>query len=218
MSLLIFRVSGQQALVAVDTECLDVRPQLVGPGAASIQAGHVGFGHCSKMIPLAHMGCVLAFRGLMGFGHDIWARANSGSYSDLDGLAGAMLDELALAAKLFDEKMRAIGAPEAALPLQEVALIGWSEREQSMVGMLWCNSPETPRAFACEDLESSVQPWWPDRDGDAPDPIDVSRIRSIAMTQVARVREMDPGAPIGGRLIVAELTRDRMSVWSPGAL
>lgn len=202
MSLLIFHVAQERALVAVDTACID---------APALAAGKPWTrGATSKLLPFVHIGAVLAYRGLTGFAVDVWTQFLVRGVMSFDDLVERMPEALDTAVRQFDLKARAFGIPEPRLDPQEIVIVGFSRRERHMIGLQWSNAPAHPTGFSCEDLESSVQPWF-DEDGQV-DPSSPEAICAIARVQVERVRQVDASIPIGGNLVLAALRPDCLTI------
>jgi len=100
---------------------------------------------------------------------------------------------------------------------QEIALVGWSQREGAMIATSWDRPAGAGQRFVVDQLDRSVAPWeseW----GEAIEPRTDHDMLQLARVQVSRFRVAHPGAPIGGRLLVAELTRNAVSVREVGQL
>jgi len=93
----------------------------------------------------------------------------------------------------------------------EIVLVGWSDALKRMEGVRWVrwahdkgfNASPVGKSLMLPDAEWKQTP-------DAPDTAE--RMEAIARDQVAYVRRNHPGYNCGGRLLLAELTRDSLSV------
>ena len=104
----------------------------------------------------------------------------------------------------------------------EMLLAGWSQREGRLLAHVFQRSAGVGGVFVPRNVEQGVQPWllaphadlgWnfgvPESDED---------LLITARYQVTWHRRNAPGAPIGGSLVLAELTRDAVTVRTIGDL
>lgn len=186
--------SPERVLVAVDTEA----SELGGPAQCT-----------SKLFPLVHANMVITGRGYIGFAAGIWAKCVRLA-RDADETFDAMPEMLT---QNFDEMAARPDAPDDIDQCESVAC-GWSPRHQRMLCRAWLQESRES-GFVCHQLgpglTSLVAPWPADRPELRIGGDDTAMSRA-AREQVRYVREHFPSMPIGGRLVVAELTRDSMTM------
>lgn len=197
MSILNFSCTPERVLLAVDT-------------LARMEGG-LGL-EATKLIGLAHLNVLLAGRGRQGFFHAVVNRC-LGSHlppsldAFLEGAHSIVADAVTASADY--------GATE-----DEIVIAGWSDSRQRMVAR---------RFFV--NLGGAIE--WADRawglapgecfdEATAPRPANVETMIAAARLQVQYAQEtwkssalgiaMGGECPIGGRLLVAELTRARLTV------
>lgn len=205
MSLLNVFVSPSRVLVSVDTNAISPH----GNGNYEI----------SKLIPLAHANTVLAARGVNTFLLEVFAGCFLLPRADCDRinawLPGA-IDEIwkrvaALAAQG--------GLAENILGGCDLLVAGWSPSLSAMSAVRYAREPNA-HAFTIDPIHACmIAPkidWKchePDR---APDGLTL--MQGIARNQVDHILAAEPGQPIGGRLLVAEITRDGIAIRNMGKL
>ena len=192
MSLLIAWTNTERALVAVDT--------------ASEGALDKARGEASKLFTLVHLNAVIASIGDLALSHAIQRECLKRG-GDFDSLSNAWRSIVDSAMHACEEHARAMGYET--MPRQCAAFVGWSPALRRMRG-LWAWRSERDKPFVISELDSVISPGFPGLpDGD---PDSVEKVHAIAAGQVAHVRATVPECPIGGRLVLAEITRDRIVV------
>lgn len=203
MSLVNFRVDADRILVAVDS---------IG-GASKHRL------HMNKLFPIPHTNMLLCGRGSMNF----LAKVSyvCGLMSGFDevraelpkALPGLLLTARVEAALYWALSLGRLGSPK--LDAMELYVFGWSEQQEEMTAMRFTKRRGV-RGFALDDdLAEGVGPAlaheFPVLDS-------VETMMRVANEQVTCALRDDPGTPIGGRLMVAELTRDAITLRSAGSI
>lgn len=190
MSLVNVWITPTKAMVVVDTE-------------GQAQAGGEYF-EVSKMLTLPHANIVLAARGQNAFISVVFSLVHLGTGGTFDEIEASIETALAQATaylKTMEERFfRSVYE-------QEIVLVGYSHCRRAM----HCISYQSKDAsgFEVHDVdEAYLSPW----DGPAwglPMPVTTAQhARIVSTEQVAMAKALDPSAPLGGRLLLAELTRE----------
>lgn len=199
MSLIIVSIldDGARALVAVDTAAMLVESNT--------------YHHTSKMIPFVQASAILAGRGNKRFLLDVFANIFSalGAWS-FDDAFDALAQQIDPMHREWVRRYRAEGAePDPAG--QELAMVGWSARESRFVGL----AVTLHRGMSAFDVHRMINGHatpWNDSMGAAVIPTSIREIESLAAAQVSYCKSVSPLTPIGGSLLIAELTQNRMSI------
>ena len=211
MSLANVYVEHDRALISVDTLAsrMDGQFPVVGNVADALKLLDSGI-HASKMAHLVHINAVMAHRG------DSLLASIA-----LSGLHMAMPQSFDAAVEAMPQLLAHAYAQAVALRKQqfgidhfhgaEVILVGWSDALNRMQAVRWVRWPQDKgftaspvgRALLLPDAEWEQTPEAPDT---------AERMEAVARDQVAYVRCKHPGYNCGGRLLLAELTRDSLSV------
>lgn len=166
----------------------------------------------SKMVPLVHMPAVLAYRGCALYLEMLFASCHSKG-GTFDKLLDAMPSIISEAMPQFHNFAGQLGLTDPQmLEKHDIVLAGWSEREGRMV----CRSYLQERAadgFNIEDVRRMFgAPWDPSLISLAPD------VKRFADAQVRKMHREAPHAAAGGRLMVARLSREGMTIRCAGDL
>lgn len=198
MSLLNAYMTRERALVAVDTFARDLMP--AAPGGSCFEM--------SKMVPIVHANVMLASRGSHMIHMPVFFGLSAMQTSGFDVFAWAIMHNLLKdAVTMCKTSAVAQGAPKSWDPGdQEVYLFGWSERRQRMAGLGFFRDAGCD-AWEELDVGDSWAVPWGDSWGELPYPRSLDELQSVAVEQVRRTRAEAPAIPIGGRLLVAEITR-----------
>ncbi|MGJ7489429.1 hypothetical protein [Variovorax sp. ZT4R33] len=158
----------------------------------------------SKMLHLPHLNLVLANRGTPLFLNTLFSilqLRRDAAFDDVE----AVMPELLVQAIDY---LKSLGLDfEKHLYQQEVTLVGYSMAR----GRMCCVAYQSADAsgFDMQEMDSVyLSPWdesWGQEGIDASTP---GHARCIASEQVLRALVMRPDAPFGGRLLLAEVTRD----------
>lgn len=205
MSIMNVIVKPDRAYVAVDT-------------AAATTQGRKGCVETSKMVPLVHANLIFAARGALTVMHNLasWCMSidRTANFDYLAGLLPEMMDQ-------FHERlMHQVQSQTGEVPHHqevEIALVGWSEGKKNMACLLLSND-RGQGPYSAKIAQCVISPFPGDDAMQRMSEVTVPDIESymavVANEQVKFVRRQFPGQPIGGRLIVAEITKDRMTVES----
>lgn len=191
MSIMNVWIDRDRALVAVDTQALS---QVDGK-----------FRDASKLLALPHANAVLAARGeIVYFGWVFNGLQTSGA-ADYDAMVQAMPELLAQNERLFRGFQKSYGVET--FNGYEIALVGWSAAIGRMLGVRYEKWPGDPhvRATAIDPWSLSPNAGW-ERVPKLPE-----ELEQASRDQVAMLRTL-PCVAAGGRLIVAEVTRNAVNV------
>lgn len=199
MSLVNVWLTRDRALIGVDT-------------GAALLGGPLG--HVSKLLPLSHLNAILTGLGHIHFINSLFAglqMANVPSFDALLQIVPRVLPEV------FDGWAGYVATLErcdpAELERQRVVLVGWSTAEGRPIGREFAQETRAV-GWVCDPIEPYyIMPWHDSLSG-LPDPVNAVALTTLARAQVALLRRVEPGSPIGGRLIVAQLTRGGVSMGS----
>lgn len=209
MTLLIRTLTPELALLASDTfiyghdGTLSLRPDGT-PWAVS------------KLLVLPHAGCVVAVRGTRELLRFVWV--NSHLWTDIDDVMRELPGMLPAAGSALQ-----LASPERHLyPGDEVYVVGWSDKLSRMV----CAQYFTKDGFATfttavEKGSGSVRFAPPVSDEERRNvraPLTPADALDLARKQVAHSRASGSVVPYGGRLSVAVLTKDSITLTDAGDL
>ncbi len=162
----------------------------------------------SKAIPLVHANTIFACRGERVFlGHIFIAAYISEGLDSFDDLELAFPRLLSEASAKYVINSKHAGADISGLGL-DVRMVGWSAKRGN-AAQLTADRPPGATEFVVAESACTVAPSLDE------DPIDLStveRMTDYARRQVAQFRKSDPGLPIGGTLMLADLTEHGMSI------
>lgn len=167
-------------------------------------------GHTSKLIPLIHMNSVIACRGQLLFLTILFEICHSNPIYDLDNLLAALSENLSALFKKFLEVGGTVGIPDTPnLDGNEVIVVGWSNQLKRIIGRAYI---QTNRADGFHEKEIDGRYIAP---GDMTLPVRTASPEDIERLVLAQVRLTDekaPGEAAGGRFIIADLSRDLMTI------
>ena len=204
MSLLNVWCSDERAIVAVNT--------LGGESGTNAPQS------LSKLFYLAHANTVIAARGVLGlaqsvFNHCLVHQGDFDSYAaDLTQMCEAGRQWVIDGARVANIR---VDLDSAYLHL---AMVGWSGREQRMRAIQCERAPFAAR-FACSVVESDSvapgEPWTSNTEPAPALPLNTpDRMFAAAQAQMRWWHANHRQLPTGGRLVIAELSRDETSVSS----
>lgn len=208
MSLVNVYMEGGRALVSFDTlssvmpvqsSVADAIKHLTGNGA-----------HMTKCDFLACPNVAMAHRGDAMFASLLLHSLHMAALPDFDAIAENMQQLMAHVYAQVTE-FRRNQFQIADFPGAEIVLVGWSPALNRMQGVRWVrwpqdkgfNASQVGKALLLPDAEWEQTPEAPDTP---------EKMEAIARDQVAYVRRKHPGYNCGGRLLLAELTRDSLGV------
>lgn len=185
MSLLNVHVTPDRATVAVDTDSI----------------GPVGHFEIAKLHTLVHANTVLAAQGDRRFLLDAyaWICLADGSV-DYDVIVDSMPGML---------RRMASGARGKRVPdiRYSIAVVGYSPKEERICGR-WYEGVVTKGQFEVFSLGSRVAPWNFDQQPPIPDSLENNLELARKQTEFHKAK----GVAGGGKLIVAEVTRNEISI------
>lgn len=205
MSLLNVVLEDKAAFVAVDTEFR---------GVAS-----GSFFHGDKMLILPSAGAVFASRGERTFLHWVfnWYLTALQTH-DFDAIKGNLLQVARAQFAAYREQCKAHAVPADHFENIQLVVVGYSEQDEQFIGLNVTRRSGDPD-FMLKRMETGiVSPEFkrdltglrvPDRH---------AWLLEVARAQVAEVKAEDPDSPIGGRLLVAHLSRREIIVRDEGRL
>jgi hypothetical protein len=194
MSLLNVWTSPARAIVSVDTR--------------SSTADRKQFGEASKMALIPHTGVVVAVNGLVLALSSLfqWLSNNDQDDTSIDGIPGWLPSQLNAPA------VKQAVAEEGLL----VAVVGFSKTTNGFRGF---RIAQVDGDFAAKEIRPYFlcpgDRWTP---ATLPVPDNRESCLTIARRQVEWARRHRPGEPIGGRLLIAELTRKESRIYDAGQI
>lgn len=208
MSLINLCLEHDCALISYDT-LSSVMPGASVPSSAIDQllAGGV---HMSKCAFLTHANVALAHRGDAMMAINVFSALQLSAARDFDAMAEAMPELLAHSftqVTAFRKQHWGIDTFHGA----ELILVGWSPALNRMQAVRWVRWPQD-RGFAASTVGRALM--LPDAEWAQPPeaPDTPEKMERIARDQVAYVRRNHAGFNCGGRLLLAEITRDSTTV------
>lgn len=192
MSILNVFVTPEAGLVGVDTEA-------TMPDSSIFEFG--------KMIAVPAAGAVVAFRGhgivLMSAAPSIFCHGGS-----LEQLAEGIPGLINLA---IDYCRKHYQSPEEYFGL-ELALVGYSEAQSSVVGHLFRRAIGSEEISVDQIHTSYRSPFWSEDDLPADIPVDRAGMMALARQQSRLARDRMPELAAGGRFLIAEVRRHSISI------
>lgn len=191
---------GHRKCVGHVTETIGHVPEFGGHDAETV-------GHASPKYALAlpHANVILAGRGHNAFLGAVFSIAHL-IRGEFDALEQVMTEVLAQAAAGLKPLKHLFAT---SLHEQEIVLVGYSKARDRMHAAVFISKTEAEGFVKTDADESYLSPWTPAWG----EPFQVStpeHARFIAMMQVDNGRAMHPDAPLGGRLLLAEVTKDEI--------
>ncbi len=208
MSLVNVYLEHDRALIGFDTLSSAMEAPPAAGVAEALERFKTGL-HMSKCAFLAHANVALAHRGDAMLAVGVCSAVQLNFLSDFDAIAEAMPQLLAQAYAQVTTYRKQFGIEQ--FSGAEVILVGWSHALNRMQGVRWIRWP-TDQGFTASQVGKALM--LPDAEWEqTPDvPDSAEQMERIARDQVAYVRAKHAGYNCGGRLLLAELTRDTMSV------
>ncbi len=210
MSLANVYLEHDRALIGFDTLSSAMEAPSSMPGVAEVMAQFNAGVHMTKCTFLPHANVALAHRGDAMLAVGVCSAIQLNALPDFDAMAEAMPQLLAQTfAQVTAHRKQALGIEQ--FPGAEIILVGWSAALNRMEAVRWVRWPQD-KGFAASPVGKVLMlpdaEW--EQKPDAPDTAE--RMEAVARDQVAYVRRKHPGYNCGGRLLLAELTRDTLSV------
>lgn len=197
-----------RALIGFDT-LSSIMPSGLSVSDA-IQRLTAGGVHMSKCALMPHIGAAMAHLGDAMFATMLFGNLQLSMPRDFDHACELMPE---LLARTFTDTA-SIRQRVAGVDLQhgaQIVLVGWSPALKRMEGVTWTRWPQDKGFKGAPIGKTMLMPdtGW----AQAPESPDTAvKMEAIAREQVAYVRAKHAGYNCGGRLLLAELTRDTLSV------
>ncbi|VTU29453.1 hypothetical protein H6CHR_03198 [Variovorax sp. PBL-H6] len=195
MSLFNVWVSPTKAMVIVDTE---------------VKAQDGRYFEGSKMLTLPHANIVVAARGNTLFLSTLFSLLHVAQCTRCDDFEALMFSAL----KTTTDQLKTLEQTFAfkhSIYDNEVALVGYSHYYGGMHCVAYESRDET--GFTAQEISDAYYAPWDESWGPAPTGFPTPGIaRAIASEQMADLLQMHPDKPFGGRLLLAELTREDIKV------
>lgn len=169
-----------------------------------------------KMFPMVHVNAIVAGRGLYSAVCMTAMMCNEAGL-DVDEIAERIPRIMFQASDLVEAAQRGKGMPIKKIdPMLggssfSIVFVGFSEREKRMVCHCFDRTFDA-MSVQKNQVDRSIGPWV-DSWGEAPHPQTLEGIEALARRQLQLHRRDRPASILGGKLIVAELTRDSMHIW-----
>lgn len=179
--------------------CVDTTTLFVEDGIRSEQ---------SKMLPLVHVNAVVGCRGDISFLSSLFHAFMDVPAKDFDGLAQSWPQHLEVAMRHYEKRANVENFDPHALG-SHVALLGWSNARRHPLGMVALRQ-DGRDSFDVGEIATPC--FGPDPGHAVPVVADLKAMHALAREQVSKVRREHPGEPIGGRLLLAEITREGTSI------
>lgn len=202
MSIVNVWTSPERALVGVDTEIRNV------------QSGQLS--HASKLFVLPHARLVVAGRGLHVFPVSVFAMlAQDPGVNDFDTACDAMAGTLKNAFDMMTAMLEHRRITVEAADSQQIIVAGWSRSQDGALASLWEQRTREDGFHETEIADPGYLCPWEGSQGKPIEPADAQAMVRLMRDQVDHVRTVcPPGSPIGGRLVLAEITRNAVTVTS----
>lgn len=201
MSLLNVWVAPNWAMVSVDTE---VRIERTGALAEG-----------SKILAIPHANVVLALRGHNVFLSTVLSLVHQWG-GDFDAIAESMPIHLGQAMGFLAANINALPkAARSSIYRQELVMAGYSPDLGVMCAKAWVQK-SIDSGFSLQEVDQGYVAPWAESWGYPPDCDTADRMEFLARVQTCNVKAAYPDEPIGGRLLIAELTRGSLTFTSRG--
>lgn len=157
----------------------------------------------SKMVLLAHQNAVVACRGEQVFLAHVFLNCFMSRTESFDEITAIWPDLLADARTGYLRQAEAMGMAVPGMG-HEIVLLGWSGRRDRPLCLVARRESDS-EAFDVQEVTCRLAPG---TSGKFTDFSSLSTMVALAREQVLAVRRDYPGEPIGGRLLLAEVTRE----------
>jgi hypothetical protein len=166
-------------------------------------------------MPLPHLHAVFGFRGAQPIFSSLLMFLHMSIWEDLDELCAHLPEVLPAAVEAAKAAMQAdprFAPPNpAVLEEAQLAVIGWSPREDRMVGRVFTQAPPA-KGFRAESIRDTLTAPTDPSIENLPDPDTPAAMERLARAQVALIKATDPAAAGGGRLLLCEITRRDITI------
>jgi len=197
MTLLNVHVQADRAMVMVDTT-----------GYLADDPADAGF-QCSKILPLVHADTVFAARGQVALMWSAWSQFFLARDTHFDAIATAMLGMLksmVLETQRTAPHILQAGAFRGTSSVLELVVVGRSREAGGKLQAKHWTVDSKGEIQGPVEIEGSVAPLADEASRPAALPDSLADWVKLARVQVADWRRIMPGTPIGGSLLVAELS------------
>lgn len=191
MSLIVANVTKERALLAADTR------------SSAAQPGHLPWKECAKIVALPHMSAAVAGNGNADLLYHFTAMILRG---DFDAVCNGMAQGLVDVAMGELKKQQGIERFDIR-DEQTIVIAGWSTALGRMRG-LCAERVKGDATFQVVEFGHIVAPPLPD----GPIPDSPEKVREIAARQVEQTHRTIPSCPIGGHVILCDITKDAMRI------
>lgn len=162
----------------------------------------------SKMLPLVHVNAVVGCRGDITFLSSVFYAFMDMPAEDFDGLAQSWSQRLEAAMRCYEKRANVENFDPHAMG-SHIALLGWSNARGHPLGLVALRQ-DGRDSF---DIGEMTGPCLGPHPGhEVPSVPTLQAMESLSREQVSKMRHDFPGAPIGGRLLLAEVTRECTSI------
>jgi hypothetical protein len=204
MSLINVFLNHSRALVTVDTQGYDaIKGELVDMG---------------KILHFPHTNTLMAVRGDHSFGLVLYTLlSQTYEANNFDSLVKLIPEKFKAAHQaLVVGRANLADVDQSELDKLEIMLVGWSHQANRMRAVLFQQIDQASGIKVIEVEEPGYIIPWEDRWGEPPEGENQRFIVETAMAQVKNAKRDNPNTPIGGRILLAELTRHNMSFSTSG--
>lgn len=185
-------LSPERALVTMDTRMQN-----------TVTGGHY---YSSKMFPIVHANILIACRGDRVFGELAFQWYLGCEACDFDSIVPGLPDALVVLSK------RCASIPGWYADGTELIIVGWSEKDRSMQGV-GCSRPDIGSPFSVARMGAGwIAPALTEDLRHITCANQIEYLTAIAQAQTRQSKKDSPDSPIGGRLILADMTKDRMEI------
>lgn len=211
MSLVNIVMDQERALIATDTKAQFMNTSSRSISEATKQATEDGYAS-SKFDYLPHANVIVTSRGVALLGNIIYSQLKTSGVSSFDVLVESMPECLTVAYNYAISVLKQQGVTDA-FAGSEITLVGYSIALSRMEAVRWVRQPDDTGFRASPVGSVSLMPdaEWPQ----SPEPPSTDEaMEAIARDQVQYCIDRWPDGEyrLGGRLLLAELTRDCLTV------
>lgn len=211
MTLLNAFVSHRKAMMLVDTEVLAMEKRR--PAAHEVRAQERPYYfEGSKMLALPHANVIIGGRG-----HNVFLstllylmHTRPGAFDEIEENMPSLLK---IATGLLKKEMGLfVGLFSTSIYAQEIVLVGYSERRGRMFCIAYRSADKS--GFEATEVDDAYHSPWDLSWGMPFDVYTPEHARFLSTVQVDNALALHPEAPFGGRLLLAELTKDELKMSS----
>jgi hypothetical protein len=199
MSLLNVVLQRQEAYVAVDTRFLSLSGS--------------GFFEGTKMLILPHANVVFASRGERTFLHWVfnWFLMTLETF-DFDGIERVLPQVLQAQFEIYAEKCKADAIESKHYAEIELVVVGWSQSEQHMICLTVLRKLGDDQFSVNRMKTGHIAPAFTEDLSSITVASQAGYMSAVARAQTRQAKRDSPGQPVGGRLLMATVTKDKVTV------